>query len=58
VRYRIDPQGFVLYQHALYVTAYSHTSKGDRLFLVDRMNSIKLTDERFALPEKYSAGDR
>jgi predicted DNA-binding transcriptional regulator YafY len=57
-RYSIDPQALVLYQHALYLTAYSHTSQNERLFLVDRMNRIDLTDERFDLPETFSAGER
>lgn len=57
-RYRIDPYALVLYQHGLYVTAYSHTSKGDRLFLVDRMKGITLSDERFDLPANFSGADR
>jgi predicted DNA-binding transcriptional regulator YafY len=57
-RYRVDPYALILHQHGLYVTAYSHTSKGERLFLVDRMKTITLSDERFDLPVNYSAADR
>jgi predicted DNA-binding transcriptional regulator YafY len=56
--YRIDPHALVLYQHALYVTAYSHSSKEERLFLVDRMRRLDLTEERFELPGGYAAEKR
>ncbi len=56
--YRLDPYALVLYQHGLYLTAYSHQSAGDRLFLVDRMKAITLSDERFDLPTNYSAAER
>jgi predicted DNA-binding transcriptional regulator YafY len=56
--YRLDPYALVLYQHGLYLTAYSHQSAGDRLFLVDRMKTIRLSDERFDLPTNYSAAER
>jgi predicted DNA-binding transcriptional regulator YafY len=57
-RYRVDPYALVLHQHGLYLTAYSHLSAGDRLFLVDRMKTITLSDERFDLPANYSAAER
>ena len=57
-RYRVDPYALVLHQHGLYLTAYSHTSRGDRLFLVDRMKTITLSDERFDLPANYSPAER
>jgi predicted DNA-binding transcriptional regulator YafY len=56
-RYRVDPYALV-HQQGLYLTAYSHTSAGDRLFLVDRMKTITLSDERFDLPANYSAAKR
>lgn len=56
--YRIDPYALILHQQGLYLTAYSHTSAGDRLFLVDRMKTITLSDERFDLPTNYSAAER
>ena len=40
------------------MTAYSHASKEDRLFLVDCMSRIELTDERFELPQGYAVGER
>ena len=57
-RYRVDPYALVLHQHGLYLTAYSHTSEGDRLFLVDRMKTITLSEERFDLPANYSPAER
>ncbi|HET6676086.1 MAG TPA: WYL domain-containing protein [Nitrospiraceae bacterium] len=57
-RYRVDPYALVLHQHALYLATYSYTSAGDRLFLVDRMKTIALSDERFDLPTEYSAPER
>jgi proteasome accessory factor B len=58
VRYRIDPHALVIYQHALYVTAYSHGAKEHRLFLVDRMKRILLTEKRFELPEGHAPAKR
>lgn len=57
-RYRVDPYALVLHHQGLYLAAYSHTSAGDRLFLVDRMKTIALSDERFEQPADYSAADR
>ncbi len=56
--YRVDPYALVLHQHGLYLTTYSHTSEGDRLFLVDRMKTITLSEERFDLPASYSPAER
>ncbi len=58
ISYRIDPYTLALYKQGLYVTAYSHTSGGDRLFLVDRMKTIQVTDERFDLPANFAAAER
>jgi predicted DNA-binding transcriptional regulator YafY len=48
----------VLYQHALYVIGYSHAVKEQRTFSVARMQDLKLTEDRFALPPDYSTRER
>jgi proteasome accessory factor B len=56
--YRIDPYELLLYDHGLYITGDSHRSRGERLFLVDRIRDIRLREERFEIPPSFSAGDR
>lgn len=56
--YRVDPYELLLYDQGLYVTGYSHRSRRARLFLVDRIRDIRLTEERFEIPPSYSARDR
>jgi predicted DNA-binding transcriptional regulator YafY len=56
--YRVDPYALVLYQHALYVIGYSHAAKEQRTFSVARMQDLKLTEDRFALPFGYSTRNR
>lgn len=56
--YRVDPYAFILYEHGLYVRGYSHRSGEERLFAVDRMKQVTLTDDRFEIPTSYSSTDR
>ena len=56
--YRVDPYALVLYDHGLYLRGYSHRSGEERLFAVDRMKQVKLTEDRFDIPASYSSSDR
>jgi proteasome accessory factor B len=56
--YRVDPYELLLYDQGLYITGYSQRSRGARLFLVDRIRDIRLTEERFEIPPSSSARDR
>ena len=56
--YRVDPYELILYDHGLYVVGYSHRSRGERLFLVDRIREIRVTEERFEIPASYYETDR
>ena len=57
-RYQVNPFALVLYQHGLYLIGFSHRAKQERLFAVDRMKSITVTEERFELPKNFSATER
>ena len=56
--YRIDPYSLVLYEQGLYVHGYSHRSRTERLFAVDRIKQITVTDNRFEVPASYSTAKR
>jgi predicted DNA-binding transcriptional regulator YafY len=56
--YRIDPYALVLYEQGLYLSGYSHQAKAERLFAVDRMKKLVLSEDRFEMPATYSTKDR
>jgi len=56
--YRVDPYALVLYEQGLYVHGYSHRSEEERLFAVDRMKQVTLTEDRFEIPASYSSTER
>jgi proteasome accessory factor B len=56
--YLVDPYALVLYEQGLYVAGYSHRSHAERLFAVDRIQKITLTEERFEIPVSYSSIER
>ena len=56
--YQVDPYALILYEHGLYVRGHSHRSGGERLFAVDRIKQITLTEERFEIPASYSSAER
>jgi len=56
--YQVDPYSLILYEQGLYVAGYSHRSHAERLFAVDRINQITLTEERFEIPGSYSSTKR
>ena len=56
--YRVNPYELLLYEHGLYVRGYSHRSRAERLFAVDRIKQLTLTEDRFEIPASYSSSDR
>ena len=56
--YRVDPYALVLYQRGLYLAGLSQATNEERTFSVTRMERIRLTDDRFELPDRYSVQTR
>ncbi|CAI4033885.1 WYL domain-containing protein [Nitrospira tepida] len=54
VEHRVDPYALLLYQYGLYLFGYSHRSKARRLFAVERIASVELTDDICDIPEDLS----
>ena len=52
--HRVDPYVLVLYQYGLYVVGYSHRAKALRMFAVERIHRVDLTDDRFDMPSDFS----
>jgi proteasome accessory factor B len=55
--YRFDPYTLLFYEGALYLGGYAHNRSALRLFLLDRIEQIKVLEERFEVPEEFSSGD-
>ncbi len=55
--YRFDPYTLLFYNGALYLGGYAHNRKALRLFLVDRIAQVTVLEERFELPDDFSAED-
>ncbi len=52
--YDIDPYTLLFYKDALYLGGFAHNRQGLRLFLVDRIQEVDVTRERFEVPEDFS----
>ena len=52
--HRVDPYVLVLYQYGLYVVGYSHRAKALRMFAVERIHRVDLTDNSFDMPSDFS----
>ena len=55
--YRFDPYTLLFYNGALYLGGYAHNRGALRLFLIDRVEQVTVLDERFEIPEDFSAAD-
>jgi predicted DNA-binding transcriptional regulator YafY len=55
--YRFDPYTLLFYDGALYLGGYAYNRDALRLFLVDRIEQVTVLNERFEVPEDFSAGD-
>ena len=52
--HRVDPYVLVLYQYGLYVMGYSQRARALRMFAVERIHAVDLTDDRFEMPQDFS----
>jgi proteasome accessory factor B len=52
--YLFDPYTLLFTQGALYLGGYAHNRKALRLFLVDRVQGVELSRERFEVPEDFT----
>ncbi len=53
--YNFDPYTLLFYEGGLYLGGYAHNRKALRLFLVDRIEKVTVLNERFEVPEDFSA---
>jgi predicted DNA-binding transcriptional regulator YafY len=51
--YLFDPYTLLFYNSSLYLGGYAHNRQALRLFLVDRIATLTITEERFEVPEDY-----
>lgn len=51
--YLFDPYTLLFHKDSLYLGGYAHNRNALRLFLVDRVEKIELTEERFEVPDDY-----
>jgi len=52
--YPFDPYTLLFYKDSLYLGGYAHNRQDLRLFLVDRIETVSVGEERFELPEDFS----
>ncbi len=55
--YVFDPYTLLFYQGALYLGGYAHNRSALRLFLVDRIKTVTVTQNRFDVPDDFSVED-
>lgn len=56
--YKVDPYGLILYQYGLYLVGYSHQAGELRMFALERINTVTVTEDMFELPRSVSLADR
>lgn len=57
-QYEIDPYTLVLAKGGLYLQAYAHNRKAVRLFAVERITDLRVSRQRFELPEQFTAQEQ
>lgn len=55
--YLFDPYTLLFYKDSLYLGGFAHNRGALRLFLVDRLQKVELTQERFEVPEDFRPED-
>ena len=53
--YLCDPYSLLFYKDALYLLVFAHNRGGLRRLLVDRIEAVTVSGERFDMPEDFSA---
>lgn len=56
--YQVDPYGLILYQYGLYLIGYSHQAGELRMFALERIKTVTVTEDMFELPRSVSLADR
>lgn len=57
LRRKIDPYHVWFMGGTIYIVAYCHAKKGLRLFVLDRIKKVQLTEEKFKVPDDFSMDD-
>ena len=55
--YLFDPYTLLFYNNSLYLGGYAHNRQALRLFLVDRLQDVEVTRERFEVPDDFAIAD-
>ncbi len=55
--YLFDPYTLLFFKDSLYLTGWAHNRNDYRLFLVDRIRGVELLEQRFEVPDDFSAAD-
>lgn len=55
--YEVDPYTLIFYDGSLYLGGYAHNRGALRLFLVDRIEAVRVGGERFEIPEDFAVTD-
>lgn len=56
--YKVNPYGLILYQYGLYLIGYSHQAGELRMFALERIKTVTVTEDMFELPQSVSLADR
>jgi predicted DNA-binding transcriptional regulator YafY len=56
--YKVNPYGLILYQYGLYLIGYSHRAGELRMFALERVKAVTVTEDMFELPQSVSLADR
>jgi predicted DNA-binding transcriptional regulator YafY len=55
--YLFDPYTLLFYQNSLYLGGFAHNRGALRLFLIDRLQKVDVSRERFEVPDDFVAAD-
>ena len=55
--YLFDPYALLFFKDSLYLGGYAHNRRALRLFLIDRLQEVTVTDERFEVPADFRVED-
>lgn len=55
--YLFDPYTLLFFSNSLYLGGYAHNRQALRLFLVDRLQGVEVSRERFEVPEDFAIAD-
>ncbi|MGQ0556207.1 MAG: helix-turn-helix transcriptional regulator [Nitrospiraceae bacterium] len=56
--YKVNPYGLILYQYGLYLIGYSHHAAALRMFALERVKTVTVTEDMFDLPSSVSLAKR